>query len=203
LFPERRTLLCEAENEFAPFVVRRDEELHPERLQFIVPNPMTGYTGRNQRGEITTRALSNTGPRRFLVVEYDFSYYDRSGTRKTVWYPLLELMAAIGRTPLDMCASLLSELALCEEAVGVARLAMVVFSGNKSLQSWFYVGGKTDDEIKPFFIRAIRLGADHHLWNRSQLVRMPGGLRLSGEPGAQGLKRQEIYYFDPDYANLC
>jgi hypothetical protein len=91
LFPERRTLLCMAEDEWTPFIVRRDEELHPERRQFIVPNPMIGYTGRNQaNGEITTRALSNTGPRRFLIVEYDFSYYDRSNTRKTIWYPLLE-----------------------------------------------------------------------------------------------------------------
>lgn len=39
--------------------------------QLIVPSPMTARTGVNKEGRISTRCLANTGPRRFLVVEFD------------------------------------------------------------------------------------------------------------------------------------
>jgi hypothetical protein len=203
LFPDRKTLLCQGNDEASVAVNYRDAELHPENLQFIVPNGMTAFTGRNKEGFITTRALSNTGPRRFLVVEFDFSYFDRSGRHRTIWYDTLDRLHSMGRTPIDMCASLLSELSMSEQATGVCRLALVVFSGNKSLQGWFYVAGKTDQELRPFFTLAVILGADRAMWNRHQLCRMPGGLRFSGEAGEQRGKRQEIYFFDPNYETLC
>jgi hypothetical protein len=41
-------------------------------LQFIVPSPMTSEEGhRNSDGELSVRTLENTGPRRFLVIEFD------------------------------------------------------------------------------------------------------------------------------------
>jgi hypothetical protein len=164
---------------------------------------MTSYTGRNKEGFISVRTLSNTGPRRFLVIEFDFSYFDRSGRHRTIWYDTLHRLHAIGRTPQDMCASLLTELSMSEQAAGVCRLALVVFSGNKSLQGWFYVAGKTDQELRPFFTLAVTLGADRAMWNCHQLCRMPGGLRISGEAGEQRAKPQEIYFFDPNYETLC
>lgn len=39
--------------------------------QFVVPSPMTALTGINQSGKASTRCLGNTGPRRFLVIEFD------------------------------------------------------------------------------------------------------------------------------------
>ena len=203
LFPDRKTLLCVGNDEASVVVIQRDAELHPENLQFIVPNGMISFTGRNKEGFISSRTLSNTGPRRFLVIEFDFSYFDRSGRNRTIWYDTLHRLHAIGRTPQDMCASLLSELSMSEQAAGVCRLALVVFSANKSLQGWFYVAGKTDLELRPFFTLAVTLGADRAMWNRHQLCRMPGGLRITGEPGEQRGKRQEIYFFDPNYATLC
>ena len=47
-----------------------------EKLQFIVPSPMSathGMTKSNKRG---MRALDNTGPRRFIVVEFDTGTFD-------------------------------------------------------------------------------------------------------------------------------
>jgi hypothetical protein len=47
-----------------------------EKLQFIVPSPMSathGMTKSNKRG---MRALDNTGPRRFMVVEFDTGTFD-------------------------------------------------------------------------------------------------------------------------------
>jgi hypothetical protein len=44
--------------------------------QFIVPNPMNSTWGINKSGEKGMRTLSNTGPRRFLVVEFDQGEFD-------------------------------------------------------------------------------------------------------------------------------
>ena len=42
-------------------------------LQFIVPNPMKTRCGLTQQGRFSEHSLSNTGPRRFLIIEFDFS----------------------------------------------------------------------------------------------------------------------------------
>lgn len=39
--------------------------------QFIVPSPMIAEEGRTQDGRASVRCLDNTGPRRFLVIEFD------------------------------------------------------------------------------------------------------------------------------------
>ena len=41
------------------------------RHQFIVPSPMLRPTGTTKEGKISVRCLDNTGPLRFLVVEFD------------------------------------------------------------------------------------------------------------------------------------
>src|ERR1700746_1685177 len=41
-------------------------------LQFIVPSPMTGRRGLTQGRKWSAHALSNTGARQFLIVEFDF-----------------------------------------------------------------------------------------------------------------------------------
>ena len=41
--------------------------------QFIVPNPMSNYLGLAKAGHLSPHTLDNTGPRRFLVIECDFS----------------------------------------------------------------------------------------------------------------------------------
>jgi len=40
-------------------------------LQFIVPSPMTAVEGVTKEGKPSRHTLSNTGPRRFLIVEFD------------------------------------------------------------------------------------------------------------------------------------
>jgi hypothetical protein len=40
-------------------------------LQFIVPSPMAAGTGLTKEGKESKHTLSNTGPRRFLVCEFD------------------------------------------------------------------------------------------------------------------------------------
>jgi len=41
------------------------------RQQFIVPSPMIAKQGMNQESRLSRRCLNNTGPRQYLVVEFD------------------------------------------------------------------------------------------------------------------------------------
>ena len=87
-------------------------------LQFIVPSPMTAPRGLTQQHKWSAHALSNTGPRRFLIVEFDF---DASNSAEEAH--LLERLAAEGRDVRDLCAGLLLHLA------EKAPLALAVHSG--------------------------------------------------------------------------
>lgn len=75
-------------------------------LQFIVPNPMTTPRGLTQRRTLSAHALSNTGARRFLIVEFDF---DASNSPEEA--RLLGRLATEGRDVRDLCAALLLHVA--------------------------------------------------------------------------------------------
>ena len=130
----------------------------------IVPSPMLAKYGKTQTGRTSQHTLDATGPRRFLIIEGD----------KIDGTPI----------PKDAQAAVLLHLAQS------APLALVVDSGHRSLHGWFYVAGKTDEQLTPFFRRACSLGADRALWTRSQFARMPEGTRNNGN-------RQTIYFFNP------
>ena len=151
-------------------------------FQFIVPNPMIKAAGLTQDGRKSERCLDNTGPRRFLVAEFDISEGDEQ------WAPYVQEWKAKGISVLDANAALLLELA----RRGLPRLPLVlaVYSGGKSIHSWYWSEGLTDEQLRPFMDRAVRLGADRATWTRCQLVRMPDGTRDNG-------KRQQVHFFAP------
>ena len=60
----------------------RKEQL--DKYQYIVPSPMTGPKGRNLSGELKTRTNSNTGPRRYLVLDFDQGTLDQHAA--IIWY---------------------------------------------------------------------------------------------------------------------
>jgi hypothetical protein len=71
LFPGNPFLCCGKsiqEFETRPRESWRGELAH---LQFIVPSPMTAPTGLTKEGKPSAHTLDNTGPRRFLVCEFD------------------------------------------------------------------------------------------------------------------------------------
>ena len=72
-----------------------------------------------------------------------------------------------------------------------APLAIAVYSGSKSLHGWFYCADVAEEKVSRFFRYAVALGADSTLWTRSQLARMPDGLRDNGN-------RQTVYFFNPE-----
>jgi len=84
----------------------------------------------------------------------------------------------------DLCAALLLHLA------ERAPLALVVYSGGKSLHGWFPCEGVGEQQVNHFFQYTLRLGADGASWCRSQFARMPDGLRENGQ-------RQTVYFFNP------
>ena len=192
IYPDRKTLLCVGKAQDDGRVVLRDSCLELSRCSFIVPNPMTGYAGRNQDGELSCRTLDNTGPRRFLTLDFDYSRYDRSGLIKTIWYDTLERLAARSVTPQDMCAGAIGALS-ASSIQPCDSLVMVVNTGGKSLHPWYSVAGLSDAELWDFIKLAVALGADPVTWTRCQWVRMPGGTR--NDNGV--LRRQPVIYFDP------
>lgn len=76
LFPGN-PLLCvgKSQGEFQT-LAREDWRGTLSRFQFVVPNPMTARFGGTKDGRRSAHSLSNTGPRRFLVVESDFGTVD-------------------------------------------------------------------------------------------------------------------------------
>lgn len=71
LFPSGALLCCGWSQ--SDFATRPLEEWRGQfaRLQFLVPSPMSKPTGLTKDGKLSAHCLDNTGPRRFLVVEFD------------------------------------------------------------------------------------------------------------------------------------
>lgn len=151
------------------------------QMQFLVPSPMTARTGRKQSGGQSQHTLDNTGPRRFLVIEFD----------PKKW----ELLSAAEKKGFDSEKSYYEskrdeQAALLWHLGTKAPLAMVVYSGGKSLHGWFFCEGIPEDTVLVFMRIAVSLGADPMTCNNTQFCRMPDGLRDNG-------KRQRVVFFNP------
>lgn len=189
LFPGNPLLCCRKSQ--SEFDTRPREQWRGElaRLAFLVPSPMSAPTGTTKDGRVSAHTLANTGPRRYLVVECDFSVFARDGKTETAYAPMLRRLAQAkgGDMPgsiADLCAAVLLHLAK------YGPLVLAVHSGGKSLHGWFLVEGQPDEKVAKFFRYAVSLGADHATWTRSQFVRMPDGRRDDG-------KEQVVYFFNP------
>jgi hypothetical protein len=157
----------------------------------IVPSPMLGRYGFTQDGRISEHAKSSVGPRAYLVVECDFAEKSRDGKHDTALAPLIRDLANSGIGVLDMCAAAL------HVAGKFAPLALVVYSGGKSLHGWFPCAGSDEEVLREFFAQCCRLGADSRTWLPSQLVRMPAARRHSAN-GIGARRYQEVVFFSPE-----
>lgn len=157
---------------------------HLDGVQFIVPSAMSAKKGRTRDGRLSFRCLDNTGPRLYLVVEFDFQERDKAGN-DTPDAPVLQALAAAGRSIKDLCASLIAHLA------SYAPLVLVVDSGGKSLHGWFDAKTATSGQLTRFMSYAVSIGADPMTFTPCQFVRIPGGVRDNG-------RVQEVIFFDAD-----
>ena len=71
LFPDNPLLCCGKSNSTFDTCPREDWRGHLGDLALIAPSPMTAVEGVTKDGRPSRHTLSNTGPRRFLVVEFD------------------------------------------------------------------------------------------------------------------------------------
>ncbi len=150
LFPGNPLLCCGVSS--WTFATRSRDEWRGQlaKFQLIVPSPMNARRGLTQAGKRSAHTLGNTGPRKYLVVEFDEGSHDNH-------------------------ASLLFHL-----NTSVTPLVCAVASGNKSLHGWFLVEDWSEDKLVNFFKRATSVGADPATWTKSQFVRMPNGTRDNG-----------------------
>jgi hypothetical protein len=159
LFPSDPLLCCGKSN--SDFDTRSREQWRGQlsALQLIVPSSMMARSGLTKERKQSAHALSITGPRRYLGVEFDQGNVD-------------------------------DHAALFLYLAETAPLALVVYSGNKSLHGWFFCAGQPEERLKRFMRYTVSLGADRATWTPSQFVRMPDGARANG-------KRQTVYFFNP------
>ena len=168
------------------FFTRRLGEMRSRAHVFeqIVPSPMRDQYGQTVDGHPSQHSLDGTGPRLFLVTEFDFVPVNNK-REPTIWAPLIKRCQDKGRSVLDMNAALAAHLR------ELAPLWMVVYSGGKSLQSWFPCKDTDDCTLREWYAgEALALGACRSTWCRSQFVRMPDGTRDDG-------RQQSVEYFDP------
>jgi hypothetical protein len=77
LFPGN-PLICAGLNKESALTRARDQwRGFMVNQQFIVPSPMTARHGKTKDGHDSMRCLGNTGPRRFLIVEFDQGDFDQ------------------------------------------------------------------------------------------------------------------------------
>jgi hypothetical protein len=168
-------------------VALRDLKNKAQRFPWLVPNPMSAYYAIDADGKRHKRSLANTGPRRFIVVDVDIKAADRHG-KPTIYADLIKRWQAYGVTVQDAAAAIISYL------TEHGPLVMVVYSGNVSLQGWFFAKGENeskDSPLRDFFESAVVLGADPARWTRCQLFRMPGGTHPKTH------RPQTIHFFNP------
>jgi hypothetical protein len=159
---------------------------------FIVPSTFLWPHCRNMPGHLGCRVKENVDKRRFLVTEFDFRK-EKDG-KPTQYAPLIELWESQGITPKDAMASIIWYLRQ------LAKLALVVDSGGKSLHAWWYCEGSDEQafetregSLAKFFALACGLGADRAGATIVQFMRMPGGMRNNGN-------RQTVLFFNPEYS---
>ena len=181
LFPNNPLLCCGRSQ--SDFDTRPRQQWRGElaQLQFIVPSPMSDLTGLTKEGKVSAHALANTGPRRFLVVECDFSIHARDGKTETKVAPMIRKLTAQGFSVSDMCAAVLLHLAQ------FAPMVCALSSGGKSVHGWFYVQGQPEEKLFRFMRYAVSIGGDSVGWTRSQFMRMPDGTRDNGN-------RQTVFF---------
>ena len=139
LFPGNPLLCCGWTHHHSQTRARkRWYKLHD--LQFIVPNPMAAPRGLTLGRKLSAHALSNTGWRWFLIVEFDFDPRNSAEEAR-----LLAKLGTEGRDVRDLCAALLLHLA------EKAPLALAVYSGGKSLHGWFYCAGMAEEKVFAVF----------------------------------------------------
>jgi hypothetical protein len=156
---------------FAARLQDHDKRLIDYPPQFMLPSPLLGPDGITKDGNPNPRAWSNVGRRRYLVIDFDDGWSQGAQSARILWL--------LART---------SDGQKQWKQWNLIRLAMVLYSGKKSLHSWWYVEQLQEDAIKAFFCLAYRIYADKATYGEGQLVRTPTAIRKE-----TGMKQDLLY----------
>ena len=143
---------------------------------------MSAVYGITKTGKKSKHTLDNTGLRRFLVVEMDPKKWELIPPAQQTRFASEAHYAEAKR---DEHTGLLLHLAR------FLPLVLVVNSAGKSLHGWFFCANENEARLLRFMRYAVNHGADPATWTKSQLVRMPDGLRDNG-------KRQAVMFYNPE-----
>lgn len=156
LFPDAEWI-CLAKSDLSTAQTRRREKwaFREDGFTYVVPSPMTSAHGLGLHGKETSRCLANTGPRRWLVIEFD----DGTADEQAALHWFLDASAA---------------------AAGWPRLRLALHSGGKSLHGWYGPVTNDDDARDLFAFARLHCGCDLHTWPKCQLVRLPEGVHATG-----------------------
>ena len=153
-----------------------------KEFEWLVPSPMrkkTGYTREGKPG--SHRCRDNAGPRRYIVVEFDFTLKFQKH---------LDAWAKEGISGRDVQAALIRHLAL--EGEPRQWPFLIVDTGGKSLHSWYSIHRRfSEQNALDLLARAIPLGADKRAEQPEQFFRFPGGTRKSEKS-----QPQTILFYD-------
>lgn len=143
---------------------------------FIVPQEQISQRALTAEGKWSYHTKSNCKGWKFVVCEFD-GELDEAGRLK--------------EGELDKQATFLLHL----KSLG-GLLVLVVWSGRRGLQGWFFTEDWSDEKREKFATYCLRLGAcSGSIRNISQLCRLPFGLRPK-EEGMAAAVRQNVSFFD-------
>jgi hypothetical protein len=171
LFPPK-SFVCFGSRKDIHYIRPLGDELYRRALtaHYVVPNPAKDYYIEFPDGRRSLKCDENFPTRRFLIIEFEAKFIDPAGKRS-----LSEI--------LDLQSALHWHVAERTEA-----LALLVFSGNKSLHAWHRCEGWDEARVIELLRYGCRLGADHSFSSPSQFTRMPAGRHANGT-------RQIVHFF--------
>lgn len=117
----------------------------------IVPSPMSALQGRTKAGHLSAHSLDNTGPRKYLVIEFDWGLFSNQ----------LRLHKHLSKF--------------------ARLTAVVHSGGKSVHAWYHSEGRSEEQLMDHFMRYAVSIGADPRTWLKSQFVRLPGGTRDTGE----------------------
>jgi hypothetical protein len=162
----------------------------PSCLSFITPNSFR-EGGKRCRLDVVKRL--------YVIVEFDcFKDYSDGLDKqcRLIWHLAQEPVFDSGRS-----RSRSSRRRRADDDDGdrlMPWLALMLFSGGKSIHGWFDVRGWSEWQVYAFMRKAVLLGADPAPYKPEQPVRLPEGFNYTAKNGWGKLgRRQKVIYWNP------
>jgi hypothetical protein len=168
LFANIDFLVCAAKSVVSSKLIKLSDLISKHRLdsfELTVASPFVDAVVRDNKGnKINPKRDCNVCKRMYQIVEFDKVESLQDQIRLMLWLNDKDFL----------------------------DLAMIVYSGNKSLHGWFTCWNNDESEIRTFFQEATKIGADPRMRVPSQFCRMPDGYNQKYK------RKQDVIYYRSD-----